>query len=506
MATLQIRNLDDGVYERMAQEASRQNRSTEGEARYTLSCAYPETPLSMRATWQKKAGQRMQWIFERLREDGRFRYGQPSDPASLANMIGETSPAELFDCLDGVSGPTFEMARRMENEFSCRADWIMSGIGAPFRAAKLTGRYDTYLRTLIDNSSHLSGETELHFVRYSSSDQFDGTLLILSRTGNSWQCYYEYSRFCLSDKMGEKGHDNLFEFLTFVKQNMPDAALQSWVYRSEMNTYPDFTHHHPSHYIRSLRQSEKNDWLKRMLRGDRPQGWSMNFDGYLNKLRELPSSLPEDSRPPQPDEKYNFNQVKPDHLKSLLQSLAEHDIASEHWDEFVKKFIQLMPRCNSSDTNIVQLLGIFHIYDSLLSLHNENQWDEERRNMLMHVLKKQHDFSHENAAAFIAGISVRFHTASDFIRALSEHHIRCHDERKFVSAVEAISNSFTSESNPFANKIMEVTVDSSFYCDDESGVVNNDHREDLKSMLHRDFCFTDEQTREFISMIGACSS
>lgn len=51
MATINVRQLDDGVVKRLKQRASRNNRSLEGEARHILECAADDDMASKRAAF-----------------------------------------------------------------------------------------------------------------------------------------------------------------------------------------------------------------------------------------------------------------------------------------------------------------------------------------------------------------------------------------------------------------------------------------------------------------------
>ncbi len=498
MATIQIRNLDDDVYDRMAKEASRQYRSIEGEARYTLTTTYPESPLSLREVWQKEAGQRIKWVFEKLREDGWFHYGQMSDPVSLAHLIGEPSPAALLDCLDGNSGPTFDMASRMEKEFSCNANWIMSGNGEPFRTTSLGGQYASYFTSLLNETGSLDEDNELHFVRYSSKNQFDGTLLIIHRAGQAWECRYEYNRFCLSDNMGGQGRNNLFNFLKFVKLTLSEVNYKSWIYHDDTDAYPAFAHHHPSHYILDMMRSEKNEWLQCMQQGNQPQGWTMNFNHDLNKLKQVSTSQSGVSDAPMYP---HVAKLKTRFMRQLVQTLDKYHILCESWSEFEDEFIKRQPTGIPNSCIALKLLGTFHVFDNLNSLHNPSPEDVERRKALKYSLQEENDFSSEEAIEFIETISVRALTASDFIRAMAENNVRCSDEKKFVSKVNSSIESKSPDSNPVANNIISVALGHTFYFDDKSGTLKTDKVQILEGILQRDFCFTEEQMHQFMNMI-----
>lgn len=302
MATIQVRKFPDDIYARIANAAALAERSVEGEVRYALARVYPESQpapapvLSQREAWQKAAGERIQWLFDRLRQDGWFAYGEASDPVSLAARIDEASPAALLDCLDGVSGPSFEMAARMERALGCRAEWIMSGRATPFRFDDLTSDYHAFFQSLLDDAGRLKPDSALHFVRICATDHHDGTLLVLARSDTKWQARYERTRFYLKDGMGGGGRGNLLRFLTYVKTRLSHVPIESWLYRHPDRSDPELGFHHPEHYIQHLSLTSKTDWLFRLLNGDSPKGFTLSFGYELDRLRELPYGQ-EENRP-----------------------------------------------------------------------------------------------------------------------------------------------------------------------------------------------------------------
>ena len=77
MATINVRQLDDGVVERLKQRASLNNRSLEGEARHILKCAAEDDMAAKRAAFlavadrlrRKTEGRRHTPAEELIRED-----------------------------------------------------------------------------------------------------------------------------------------------------------------------------------------------------------------------------------------------------------------------------------------------------------------------------------------------------------------------------------------------------------------------------------------------------
>ena len=63
MATINVRQLDDGVVKRLKQRASLNNRSLEGEARHILECAADDDMASKRAAFLA-ATDRLRWKTE----------------------------------------------------------------------------------------------------------------------------------------------------------------------------------------------------------------------------------------------------------------------------------------------------------------------------------------------------------------------------------------------------------------------------------------------------------
>ncbi len=295
MAKLQVRNFPDDIYEQIVASAAKSERSIEGELRYVLSDVYgkkaksEELPLSLRQSWQVETGKRMSWLLEQLRHDGWFRYGESSDPVLLAARIGESSPALLLDFLEGRQAPTFDMAARMQAVLSCRADWLMSGAGNPFQIERLSNDYRCFFDTLLDVDGNLKPDTALHFVRICADDHHhDGTLLVIVRSGQTWQCKYECTRFRLNSQMGTGGRGDLLRFFKYLKTELSHVPKTSWTYKNKENEDPELGLHHPEYYIQNGKYSDRNDWLFRMLTGQAPFKWSMSFSAELEELEKLP--------------------------------------------------------------------------------------------------------------------------------------------------------------------------------------------------------------------------
>ncbi|NWA28570.1 hypothetical protein HX866_27145 [Pseudomonas gingeri] len=274
MARISIRDLPDDLHYKLQEAAASHERSLESEIRFALkqyihsfSKPAPEQ-LSLREAWQRQVGQRLKFLFERLREDGVFAWGEHSDTPHLALRLDEPSPSLLMDCIDGLSALTFALAEKITQQFGCSLEWLLSGKGSMFPYPEIGNSYAEFFAPAIDHAN-----THIKLVRVcqeeagGSSGRHDGTLIMfrVEKGKHSIAAGFSSTRFYLGSGMGATGHGNLETFVKFINQH-PGIRYEAHNFCGELDE-TGMWEHHPSYYLNGLEHAQ---WLRPLLDGTSP--------------------------------------------------------------------------------------------------------------------------------------------------------------------------------------------------------------------------------------------
>lgn len=292
MARVNLRDLSEVVLNIISQAALRNHRSVEGEVRHALDLYARDlnTPKNQtidtaRQTWQKETAQRLAELFQRLRADEFFPYRTHHDIPHIAKAIGEPSPAQLLDCLDGNGALTFDMVERIATWSSCNPSWLLSGEGAMFAVENIGSDYRSFLINEAEDKRNYS----FYLIRVSTGRN-EGMILCIkhNKVTGVYSSGFISSQFVLGSGMGSGGHGNLERFIVFLKTHCHKHYLNACEYEEkELST--ELGLHHPSWYLQRKRDAR---WLTQLFRGEDPSNW---LDGYGNAwvaIRELPFGSP----------------------------------------------------------------------------------------------------------------------------------------------------------------------------------------------------------------------
>ncbi|VVM95024.1 hypothetical protein PS619_03025 [Pseudomonas fluorescens] len=282
MARINIRELPEHVHKAISDSAERNNRSTEGEVRSILQsyvASIEDKPArieTLRQSWQKGVGQRLDQLFACVRRDQVFGYGDRQSLVGIARTIGEETPAHLLDCMEGIASPSFDMLDRVVAWSSGSYEWLVSGMGTVFPVENLGTHYQDFF--LYDRHNK---KITFHLLRICGG-RSDGMILCI-RHDSDKQTYasgYMYTNFMLKSGMGSGGHGNLNRFIRFLKTNCGDRFFKSYSYEeTEVNT--DQGTHHPLYYIRAANEDR---WLFTLFDGKDPANW---LEGYSSSWKEI---------------------------------------------------------------------------------------------------------------------------------------------------------------------------------------------------------------------------
>jgi plasmid stability protein len=286
MARINIRELPDHIHQAISESAIKNNRSTEGEVRsilqsYVLSLeAKPAVAETYRQSWQKGFGYRLDQLFACVRRDQVFPITEPQSIADIARAIGEESPANLLDCLDGLSSPTFDMLDRIVVWSGGSHRWLLSGMDTVFPVENIGNKYQDFF--LYDRHSK---NVTFHLLRICGG-RSDGMILCVRHdiAKKIYASGYIYEHFMLKEGMGSGGSGNLNRFIRFLKTNCGNRVLKAYNYEeTEMNTQQGA--HHPLHYLRLASQA---DWLRKLFSGEDPANWLAGYSPLWTDMDELP--------------------------------------------------------------------------------------------------------------------------------------------------------------------------------------------------------------------------
>jgi len=275
VARISIRDLSDDLHARLVQLAAENHRSLEGEIRYGLT-QYAQSitqsqvaPLYQRELWQREVGLRLNRLFERLREDDVFTWQSPGDLPSVAMALGEESPANLMDYVDGRATLPFEIAGRISDQFSCSLQWLMSGRGSIFTYSEIGNSYVDFFAPLLNDKKKVIKLVRICSKRTEdgSRGRHDGTLLMfLIEEGNPKICSGYCGRFYLGEGMGAGGHGYYKNFVEFLNEN-GSLCFSDYNFTGAIDDR-GLWDHHPNYY---LRNSSRAQWLMPMLEGKSPE-------------------------------------------------------------------------------------------------------------------------------------------------------------------------------------------------------------------------------------------
>lgn len=289
MARITLRNLPDPVHQLLSEAAVRHHRSTEAEIRFALqhyaaSLQQPPAaaPESTRQRWQRQTGQRIAQLFVRLRQDEVFAQGERHDVPHLARAIGEESPANLLDCIDGLAAASFDMLRRLSRRFNCSESWLLSGAGSLFPWENIEGRYPGFFLAERD-----SEHRDFRLIRISGG-RLDGTLLCIrhDNADQHFACGYIRQQFQLRPGLNADEAGHLCRFIQFLKTECARHQIEAYEFRAPENL-TDIGEHHPLWFMAQTR-TEPAEWLNALRRGEDIAGWLSAFPACLAEIRSLP--------------------------------------------------------------------------------------------------------------------------------------------------------------------------------------------------------------------------
>lgn len=286
MARLSVRDFPDELHQQLLQAAARHERSLEGEtrfglARYLESLKSPKPyAASLCESWQRAAGERLQQLFARLREDNVFAWSERNDLPHLALALGEPSPATLMNCIDGREALPFDLARRIADRYGCSMAWLINGSGSMFPYPEIGADYRDFFAPAIRGSG-----ISIKLVRLctaendqGSRDAHDGTLLMFRCKGDTHNIAAGYSgRFYLNGAMGAGGHGCLNGFVDFLNESH-DLQFSEYNCTAPIDG-SSMWDHHPSYYL-NLIHCEKASWLYPLRAGRSPSSidWTQTHD------------------------------------------------------------------------------------------------------------------------------------------------------------------------------------------------------------------------------------
>lgn len=296
MAKIQARNVEDALYSRIEQAAMRNERSVEGEIRLALAAAYPAAdpvqnniPQSMRLQWQQETGKRLQWLIQRLNEDGvgiHARHGEIciADYVRLGSQMA-VSPGYLMDVAEGQCEMTTALATTLEKYCDVSGDWLMSGEGHAFPVVALGTYSGVSWETFFfpDDNPYV-----FEFIRIEGG-LHDGTLLILRRqekaTHITTGLVTEAFKLCAGMENG--GYSNLKTFLLFLKKHAGSLVMNAYRFTPPD---PDFDfwsvigQHHPA-WFQKANYRTSSRWLRQLLDGEDPDNW------FTGEWRSVPEEV-----------------------------------------------------------------------------------------------------------------------------------------------------------------------------------------------------------------------
>lgn len=286
MARINIRELPDHIHQAISESAIKNNRSTEGEVRSILQSyvssleAKPAMAETYRQSWQKGFGDRLDQLLGCVRRDQVFPITEPQSVADIARAIGEESPANFLDCLDGLSSPTFDMLDRIVAWSGGSHSWLLSGMGTVFPVENIGNKYQDFF--LYDRHS----KAVIFYLLRICGGRSDGMLLCIrhDRARQTYSSGYISEHFMLKEGMGSGGSGNLNSFIRFLKTNCGNRVLRAYNYEeTEMNTQQGA--HHPLYYLRLASQA---DWLRKLFSGEDPANWLDGYSPLWRDMNELP--------------------------------------------------------------------------------------------------------------------------------------------------------------------------------------------------------------------------
>lgn len=282
MGRINIRELPEHIHKAISDSAERNNRSTEGEVRsilqaYVASLEEKPAPIeTLRQSWQKGVGQRLDQLFACVRRDQVFGYVDRQSLVGIARTIGEDTPAHLLDCMEGIASPSFEMLDRVVAWSAGSYEWLVSGVGTVFPVESLGSHYRDFF--LHDRQNR---NITFHLLRVCGG-RLDGMILCIRHDSDkqTYACGQMYSNFHLKAGMGSGGHGNLNRFIRFLKTNCGDRSFKCYAYEeAEMTTEPGS--HHPLYYLRAATPA---NWLTMLFDGKDPDNW---LEGYSSSWKEV---------------------------------------------------------------------------------------------------------------------------------------------------------------------------------------------------------------------------
>jgi len=291
MPKIQARNVDDAIYENIVRSATKNERTIEGEIRFTLNKVYGSTVVakSQSEKWVRDISERLNILITNLQEDKFFRLGQKFNPITFAMTIGEEDPTTILNAFEGTATPSFKLIETIAKHLECSAHWLLTGEGPKFLISDLGSDYREMFKAYMDKESGklLSGY-EFNFIRITGNDHHDGTLLIIIKNPDGYLGYYESCRFNFApDGVGGTGRANLESFLKFVKLYIGNTAIKSYLYRDVKAFSNDLTTHHPCAYLNDHRNLDKNPWLIDILDGVEPKGFEFTEKEILTKMQKI---------------------------------------------------------------------------------------------------------------------------------------------------------------------------------------------------------------------------
>lgn len=291
MPKVQVRNLDEDIYALLEASARKNERSLEGEMRYALRSYYQppvrEMKLSFRECWQQETGGRLLQLFDHLAADGLLRGQACAGKTSVAGWVQiagqmEICPGLLMDCIEGRRELTSTLAGDIATRFSANADWLLTGRDTPFPVLEIGGEVsmDDFF------SPQDCADWQLTLIRIAGERLHRGKMLCIRHHPDSgqYQCGTPL-RFMLATGAGSSKSE-LAAFFCYLKSHYNQLLPVSFTWEAGESGYEP-GRHHPAYYL-NPNNSEKSDWLMRIMEGKQPGSWLDDIDHELQEIATFP--------------------------------------------------------------------------------------------------------------------------------------------------------------------------------------------------------------------------
>lgn len=288
MVRITIRNLPDIIHQQLTAAAEQHQRSMEAEIRFALQQYVADLQRvhgvsgveSTRQRWQRQTGQRIARLFVRLRQDGAFDRRERHDVPHLARTLGEASPANLLDCIDGVAAPSFDLLRRISLCFHCSESWLLSGAGTMFLWENIGDNYRAFL-----SAEQADQAQQLRLIRLCGG-RLDGMMLCIwhDKMFQHFICGYIREAFPQESGFSADAAEKLCAVIRYLKTQRGKCQMAAYDFRLS-DTLTELGDHHPRYFMQQTATSAA-EWLNNLFEGQDPADWFSAFPPLLKALTD----------------------------------------------------------------------------------------------------------------------------------------------------------------------------------------------------------------------------